>query len=62
MVIKTFECDNCNEKYDMEMDMNVKEADCPKCGKPMARVFNNISIARPGADSKGFYGIDKDKK
>lgn len=39
-----------------------KEADCPKCGKPMRRVFSNISIARPGADSNGFYGIDKDKK
>lgn len=61
MVIKTFKCGACNQVYDMEMDMNVKDADCPKCGEPMSRIFNS-QLIRPGADSKGFYGIDKDKK
>lgn len=58
MVTKTFECPKCNEIYDIQMEMNQKAARCPKCNSDMNRIFNSQCI-RPGADGKGFYGIDK---
>lgn len=61
MVTKTFECPVCQKVQDIEMDMNEKAAECPDCHVQMTRIFN-MAIARPGADNKGFYGIDKDNK
>lgn len=61
MVIKTFECPECHEVKDIEMEMNCKTAECEKCKVPMNRIFNS-SFIRPSGDGKGFYGVKENVK
>ena len=61
MVIKTFECPECKEVKDIEMEMSCKTAVCDKCGVEMNRVFN-ASFIRPSGDGNGFYGVKENVK
>lgn len=46
MPLYSFECQNCDEKWDAFFSMKAKkESDCSKCGKPGLRVFVNPNVS-----------------
>lgn len=61
MVTKTFECPSCKKAYEIEMEMNRSKARCPDCDVDMVRTLciSGNAFIRPGADGKGFYGVDR---